>query len=84
MFHGLVPSRALQHQKYIGTRVEHFAVAHSNNRGMNVVTPGVRIDMVKHSCQYYLIGLALRAIRDWHFILGKLALEMKLVKTIGG
>ena len=56
----------------------HLALAHSNTSGMSGVTPGQSIDIVKHSCHYYLGGLALSALRGWHYILGALAFKIKL------
>ena len=53
--------------KNSATRAVHLALAHSNNSCMSGVIPGLRIDMVKHSCHYYLSALALSALREWHY-----------------
>ena len=49
------------------TGVVHLALAHSNNSCMSGVTPGLRIDMVKHSCHSYLGALPLSALGEWHY-----------------
>ena len=49
------------------TRVVHVVLAHSNISCMSGVTPGLRIDMVKHSCHSYLSALPLSTLCEWHY-----------------
>ena len=53
--------------KNSATRLVHLEVAHSNNSCMSGVNPGLRIDMVKHSCHSYLSALPLSALGEWHY-----------------
>ena len=52
--------------KNIAIRLVHLAVAHSNNSCMSG-PPGLRIDMVKHSCHSYLNARSLSALGEWHY-----------------